>query len=448
MKKSSNSWMTLIVLYTLLTIGTFIMTVLPALMPGLVELYSDMSEGKIGYIIGTMTLTMAGAGVIMGYFGDKVRRMQIACIGSTITTIFTLLSGFTNSYLQLFLCQVGASLGLGATLPVMASIIADSFPQEKRGRAFGVLSIITTVLGELGGFVIALILFPDNWRMTYYIMGGISAIITPILFFTKEPKRGAQEEALQAVYQEDPTLNYSYKIKKEDLKYLWKRKTNLYLILNFVDNIPGAVFATYAIAWLMIDHNASEDSAFMGLIVVVFGIFIGTIVFGWFGDKRYSKDKKIKVKLGTILSMASAPFILIGINLKWTLADDASLFSNPLGTIAVIMLAIGLLIDGGIYPNWLSAITDVNLPEHRSTMISLGNFFDACGRALGAFIGGFLIDNFNYPFAMTFASLFTILSFVWWVPSLKTYKKDYDDVQQIIQERAEYLSERVERKEC
>ncbi len=201
MKKSSNSWMTLIVLYMLLTIGTFIMTVLPALMPGLVELYSDMTEGKIGYIIGTMTLTMAGAGVIMGYFGDKVRRMQIAGIGSVITSIFTLLSGFTNSYTQLFLCQVGASLGLGATLPVMASIIADLFPQDKRGRAFGLLSIMTTVLGELGGFVIALILFPDNWRMTYYIMGGISVLITPVLFFTKEPKRGAKEESLQAVFQ-------------------------------------------------------------------------------------------------------------------------------------------------------------------------------------------------------------------------------------------------------
>ncbi len=440
MKKSSNSWMTLIVLYMLLTIGTFIMTVLPALMPGLVELYSDMTEGKIGYIIGTMTLTMAGAGVIMGYFGDKVRRMQIAGIGSVITSIFTLLSGFTNSYTQLFLCQVGASLGLGATLPVMASIIADLFPQDKRGRAFGLLSIMTTVLGELGGFVIALILFPDNWRMTYYIMGGISVLITPVLFFTKEPKRGAKEESLQAVFQEDPTLDYSYKIKKEDLKYLWKRKTNLFLILNFVDNIPGAVFATYAIAWLMIDHNATEDAAFMGLIVVVLGIFIGTIIFGRFGDKRYATDKNIKVKLGTILSMASAPFILVGINLKWTLADGASLFSNTLGTIAVLMLAMGLLLDGGIYPNWLSAITDVNLPEHRSTMISLANFFDACGRALGAFIGGYLIDHFNYPFAMTFASLFTILSFVWWVPSLKTYKKDYYEVQQIIQERAKQLS--------
>ncbi|MHA1746785.1 MAG: MFS transporter [Promethearchaeota archaeon] len=439
-KNNNNSRLTLVVLFGLLTVGTLIQTVLPALMPNLTTTYADMTEGKIGYIIGTMTLTMAGAGVIMGYFGDKIRRMQVAAIGSTITSIFTLLSGFTNSYPQLFICQIGVSLGLGAIVPIMASIIADLFPQDKRGRAFGGLSIITTVLGELGGFIIALILFPGNWRITYYIMGGLAAIISPILYFTKEPQRGAQEEALKAVYQEDPTLSYSYKIKREDLKYLWKRKTNIYLILNFVDNIPGAVFATYAISWLMFDHNASEDSAFTGLIIVVLGIFIGTIVFGRIGDKRYKRDKNIRVKLGTILSMASAPFILIGINLKWELADDASLLSNPIGFTAVLLLSLGLLIDGGIYPNWLSSITDVNLPEHRSTMISLGNFFDACGRALGAFIGGYLIDHFNYPFAMTFASLFTILSFVWWIPSLKTYKKDYDDVQRVIQERAEALA--------
>ncbi|UYP48759.1 hypothetical protein NEF87_005044 [Candidatus Lokiarchaeum ossiferum] len=362
--------------------------------------------------------------------------MQVACIGSSITTFFTILTGFINNYVQLFICQIGASIGLGAILPVMVSIMADLFPQEERGKVFGILSIITTVLGELGGVVIALILFPNNWRITYYIMGGISALLTPILYFTKEPKRGAKESVLQSVYSTDPTLDYSYKIKKEDLKYLWQRKTNRYLILNFVDNIPGAVFATYAISWLMFEHNASEDAAFMGLIIVVLGIFVGAIIFGRYGDKKYKTDKKIKVKLGTILSMASAPFILIGINLTWTLADDASLFSNPVGVLAVLMLSFGLLIDGGIYPNWLSAITDINLPEHRSTMISLANFFDACGRALGAFIGGFLINTYNYPFAMTFASLFTILSFVWWVPSIKTYQKDYDEIQRILAKRA------------
>ena len=222
------------VLYILLTIGTFIQTILPALMPNLTETFPDMTTGKIGYIMGTMILTMAGAGVVMGYLGDKVNRMHIACIGSSITTIFTILSGFISTYPQLFICQVGASLGLGATLPVMASIIADLFPQEERGKAFGTLSIITTVLGELGGVVIALILFPNNWRITYYIMGGVSAIFTPILYFTKEPKRGANDEQFKNLYEDDPTLNYSYKIKKEDLKYLWKRRTNLYLILNFV----------------------------------------------------------------------------------------------------------------------------------------------------------------------------------------------------------------------
>ncbi len=439
MIKQKSTKITLMVLYILLTIGTFIQTILPALMPNLTETFPDMTTGKIGYIMGTMILTMAGAGVVMGYLGDKVNRMHIACIGSSITTIFTILSGFISTYPQLFICQVGASLGLGATLPVMASIIADLFPQEERGKAFGTLSIITTVLGELGGVVIALILFPNNWRITYYIMGGVSAIFTPILYFTKEPKRGANEEQFKNLYEDDPTLNYSYKIKKEDLKYLWKRRTNLYLILNFVDNIPGAVFATYAISWLMLEHNASEGSAFMGLIIVVLGIFVGTIVFGRYGDKKYKTDKKIKVKLGTILSMASAPFILIGINLNWTLADDASLFSNSLGVIAVLMLSVGLMLDGGIYPNWLSAITDVNLPEHRSTMISLANFFDACGRALGAFIGGYLIDHYSYPFAMTFASLFTILSFVWWIPSIRSYTKDYEDIRDILQERANRL---------
>ena len=409
-------------------------------MPTLSELYpNEMSEGRIGYIVGTMIITMATAGVIMGYLGDKIRRMKVAFYASIITTIFTLLSGFTTNYTQLFLCQVGASIGLGAILPIMAGIMADLYSPENRGKAFGTLSIVTTVIGEIGGITLTLLIAQVNWRWTYYLLGIVSAIITPLLYFAKEPKRGSKEKSLELLYEEDPTLEYSYKIKKEDLKYLWKRKTNLYLILNFVDNIPGAVFATYAIAWLQIEHGADDDTAMLGLIIVVLGIFIGTTVFGIFGDKKFKTDKKIKVKLGTILSMASAPFILVAINLKWKLLPGQSLFGNTIGLIAILMLSMGLLIDGGIYPNFLSAITDVNLPEHRSTMISLANFFDACGRSIGAFLGGYLIDQFGYPKAMTFASLFTILSFVWWIPSLKTFVKDYETVQITLKDRAEIL---------
>ena len=291
----------------------------------------------------------------------------------------------------------------------------------------------------MGGIVLTLLIAQVNWRWTYYLLGTISAIITPLLYFAKEPKRGSKEKSLEIVYEEDPTLEYSYKIKFKDLKYLWKRPTNLYLILNFVDNIPGAVFSTYAIAWLQIEHGADDGTAMLGLIIVVLGIFIGTVVFGTFGDKKFRTDKKIKVKLGTILSMASAPFILLAINLSWKLEPGQSLFDNTIGLISILLLSMGLLIDGGIYPNFLSAITDVNLPEHRSTMISLANFFDACGRSIGAFLGGYLIIHFGYPKAMTFASLFTILSFVWWVPSLKTFIKDYETVQNILKEHAERL---------
>ncbi|UYP48758.1 hypothetical protein NEF87_005043 [Candidatus Lokiarchaeum ossiferum] len=71
MIEQKSTKVTLFVLYILLTIGTFIQTVLPALMPNLTETFTDMNEGKIGYIIGTMILTMAGAGIVMGYFGEK-----------------------------------------------------------------------------------------------------------------------------------------------------------------------------------------------------------------------------------------------------------------------------------------------------------------------------------------------------------------------------------------
>lgn len=441
-KKRAIPLQTLLLLYVFIIIGGIIAEILPPIQTLIIEEWSGITVGMLGYISGVITFVTTSLAIIFGYLGDKYKRKNLAVFGSVITSVFTICAAFASNYYWFFFFLVVSSIGFGAVLPAIYAIFSDAYKAEDRSKAFAKLSIVT---GALGG-ALAVLFFIEiamvNWRLPYLIMGVASCIFTPFLLFIKEPPRGAKEAELEALYEKDPSLSFQYIIKKEDMKVLWTRKTNLFLILNFVDNIPGGIILTYGVSWMVQEHGLKQDQAFLVLAFIGIGALVGTLFFAWYGDKKSKTDELIKLKLGIWLSLGSIPFVLIAVNLKWSVnpnADAFSLLANPMLVLTLLLAAVGMAIDSGIYPNWLSLITEINLPEHRSTMISLANFFDAFGRGLGIFIGGYLIDTMGYSPALSVAVLFTALSFVWWLPALKYYKKDLHEIKKILSERGEAI---------
>jgi MFS family permease len=119
---------------------------------------------------------------------------------------------------------------------------------------------------------------------------------------------------------------------------------------------------------------------------------------------------------------------------------------NPIGfwTLWIIfssLLGVGLAFTFGIAPNWYSSLIDLNLPEHRGTMVAMGSFIDTFGRALGSIIGGFMIsitDNFSLTIFWS-TLIFGIISTFFWIPLFFTGKKDFAEIDDILKNRAKNL---------
>lgn len=443
-KKRIYFLITTAALYVLITLAGAVAAILSFIKPYILmdPLFTNVTVGMLGFIIGFTTLSMAGFGIIFGYLSDLIKRIHVAFVGCVIMTVFNFLTAFAQNFEQLLLFQILGSIGFGSTTPIMFSIFSDIFAPEKRSTAFAWLSIVTGVLGGLLGSIVIVTIAELSWRFPYFGVGIITAIFTPLILLIPEPKRGANENELKTVYEEDPTLNYLYKIKISDLKYLWKRPTNLFLILNFVDNVAGGIILTYAIDWLYFEHGVDPETGIIAVIIIGIFAFLGTILFAKIGDKKYLRDKRVRIKLGIILSLVEAPFILIAFLLEWRAPPDADfiyLITTPIIIITILFAGFAMFFDSGIYPNWMSAITEVNLPEQRGTMISVANFCDALGRSLGIFIGAIIIDTIGFPPAMTMAALFTIISFAWWLPGLKYIKKDISSIKEILEDRANQM---------
>jgi predicted MFS family arabinose efflux permease len=84
---------------------------------------------------------------------------------------------------------------------------------------------------------------------------------------------------------------------------------------------------------------------------------------------------------------------------------------------------------------------DVNLSEHRGTMIASASLVDKVGQALGAMIGGTAILLYNSIYeALFWVTLFAgLASLCLWIPLIYTYDKDLAEVNQIMTERAEKM---------
>ncbi len=106
-------------------------------------------------------------------------------------------------------------------------------------------------------------------------------------------------------------------------------------------------------------------------------------------------------------------------------------------------LGLGMAFTFGIAPNWYSSMIDVNYPEHRGTMIAVASFIDTIGRAIGAFIGGFLLLIIGITFTIIWTMLvFGIISIGFWIPLFFTAQKDFNSVNEFMKERAQEMGKK------
>lgn len=131
----------------------------------------DLSAGQdeSTWVLTSYLVTNAIVLPISGWFAFVVgrRRFYLWCVA--IFTASSLLCGLAPSLPLLILARTFQGAGGGGLQPISQSILADSFPPEKRGMAFAVYGI-TTVLAPaigptLGGFI------TDNfsWRWVFFI---------------------------------------------------------------------------------------------------------------------------------------------------------------------------------------------------------------------------------------------------------------------------------------
>jgi MFS family permease len=175
----------------------------------------SLSDTQVGLIQGFgFAVLNTFLGLPIGRLADRISRKKIVTVGVLVWSFMATMCGLAKTGTDLFLARVGVGVGEAALSPAAYSLITDSFPREKLGRAFGVynmgIAIGSGIASLTAGLVIVTVSHVSHytlpilgqvrgWQLVF-IITGMPGVLLPLLLLTvREPaRRGLLKSAGQA----------------------------------------------------------------------------------------------------------------------------------------------------------------------------------------------------------------------------------------------------------
>ena len=172
----------------------------------LVDLERDlhMSAATAGLLMTLTLISAAIGGVFFGWLADKIGRLHALIFSMLIYSIFTAACGLAHSVVQLGIFRFLLGLGIGGEWAAGGALVAETWPDEHRGKAIGIAQASWAVGYALGATITAVIMPHFGWRAVFFV-GVLPALVTIwIRRSVKEPEIWRQKAAtmpLRSIFQ-------------------------------------------------------------------------------------------------------------------------------------------------------------------------------------------------------------------------------------------------------
>jgi len=330
-----------------------------------------VSEDEASWVVTTYLVANAVSLTASSYLAQRFGRKSFFLICLGLFTASSVLCGFAPNLDALLLCRILQGLGGGGMVPVAQSILADSFPPEKRGQGFalfGIAVVVAPVVGPtLGGWL------SDNWSWQW-------------CFEINAPVGIATIALISAIFREsEATLAERRRRKEQQFGF---------------DLVGFALVATFLGALeVALDRGLEDDwfgSSFIVAVAVVCAVAF-VLMIPWelsrrnpaidvrmLGTRQFGASFLVMLATGAIL-LATTQYLpqLVQQQFGYT-ATWAGLVLSPGGLVTVIMMPVVGRLSGQVQPRYLialgAAICAVSMYDLTRTDADLGFWFFAQSR--------------------------------------------------------------------
>jgi MFS family permease len=342
-----------------------------------------ISDTQVSLLQGlAFALVYSFAGLPFGRLADRVSRRAVIIAGVVLWSVATMACGYAHSFAQLFAARVLVGIGEAALAPAAVSMIADSFPPERRGTALSVFIAGMAIGGgaaiSIGGSLVGaatLGLFKalpivgvlPPWRAALVLLGAPGMLIVLLLLTVREPPR--RHAAASAVPLSDA------------LTRLRSSAGALLPLFLAVALLSAADFSfqnwTPALLSRRFGLSALDIGRQLGLLAILSGVG-GTMAGGLLGDfgaRRRGEVARISLAMGATLlglagsavGLASSPDQVLACFVLW-------------GTMASAGEALGIAAIQAVVPDEVRGVS-VAITSLCNMLLGL-----ACGTTLTALL--------------------------------------------------------------
>jgi predicted MFS family arabinose efflux permease len=363
-----------------------------------IEKEFSVNDADIGLMSGLFTLLGAIVSLAWGYFADRGDTKKLLILSVLFGEIPCFLTAFSQNYFHFFILRILTGFGVGATFPIIYSIIGDFFNQKERGVATALITA-SIGLGQIAGMLLSGYLGPSfGWRLPF-IAASVPSMpfILLFLFLVPRPQRGGSEESIKELVEQG--ILYPRKIRLSDYINLAKNKTNVLLFIQgIMGTVPWGAIPLFLVKFLRENKGLTIEQATTVFLLFGIGNILGTVFGGIIGGKLFN---------------IKASYVPLFCSITTFLGTFASLFIFiviPTGQLMLLVVSgfVASFLVSMTGPNMKKMLLDINVPENRGAIFSIFNLTDSAGTGIGKYLAGILSVAFGLTFSLSVSSIFWI----------------------------------------
>jgi MFS family permease len=346
--------------------------------------FNDLQAGFLGG-----APVFAGFLVVLpaGYLADRYRRTRIISLVMASWGAISALNSVVVGYGQFL--AVRTVLGVGETVdnPASASLIADYYPAEIRGRAYAVQRVAPTVgaaLGvALGGGVGQLF----GWRWAFLLVGAPGSLLALAVWRLPDPDRGEHDVVSVDAPPRVVVQEHGLRALLHDVRLTLRIRTLRSLMI-------GTAIATGALSGIQFwapsfleRHAGLSGGAAAGVVgaLILCGAIAGTIVGGRLSDRLRNR-------------VAGAPMLVAGVTQAIGAVVIMPVFADIPLAVRMILSGIAVLFLVAGFPALAAMVAEVVPANIRGLAFSVTGFLSALAAALSPLLIGAISNLFKFRF--------------------------------------------------
>jgi MFS transporter, Spinster family, sphingosine-1-phosphate transporter len=339
-----------------------------------------MTEANFGLLTSVFLFVYGILTPFGGFIADRYGRKTIIVISLFVWSVFTLWTGFVNSFGEMIIARALMGISEACYMPASVALITDYHRGGTRSFASGLLIsglYAGMALGGAGGYIADF----WGWRFAFHLFGGIGILYAIFMVFVlRDAPVGQSIEKGTSNVMAEKKEDSGIKIRDLLENLFFSRSYWILIIYNCLLGMTFWIIYTWLPTYFREQFNLSPgDAGISSTVFVQTASFVGVLVGGFWAD-RWSRQKiKGRLYVPVIGFTVGGPFLF--------LMASTGTFGIAIAGIIVFGLAKGFHDS-----NHMPIICQVIDERYRATGYGILGFFSIVAGGIMVYVGGVIRD--------------------------------------------------------